>query len=201
MLCSLPGTPLACGSAPCRPYRPQCCLVQRRQLSLQPQQICRVPQAAPHHSALLMRRSTMQVSNIVAWQSGFSLCSSQCCHADGCHAHCLLCPCCQGGRCVSVQCAAAADEQPTGQSKRESTKQCERCGDTRTLFYFPVRKSHPGGWVHCFACQHEQLLEARPPRRCALQPLDTLTVVRSVTPMIHNVEAVGCSVLVVQGGR
>jgi hypothetical protein len=47
------------------------------------------------------------------------------------------------------------------------TKQCTRCGNERTLFYFPVRKAHPDGWVHCYACQYEQRLEVRPFRRCA----------------------------------
>jgi hypothetical protein len=63
-------------------------------------------------------------------------------------------------------CVTAAAGQPRGQSGQQPTKRCLRCHDERTLFYFPVRKAHPDGWVHCYACQHEQWLEVKPPKRC-----------------------------------
>jgi hypothetical protein len=65
-------------------------------------------------------------------------------------------------------CAAAAAEQPDGQSGQETTKRCLSCGNKRTLFYFPVRKAHPGGWVHCFACQREQWKKTKPTSRCVV---------------------------------
>jgi hypothetical protein len=168
MLSSLPATALSCGSIACTPPRSQCCLVHRRQLPLQSsQQICRVPHAAPHHSALLPQQSAMQVSNDVWWQSCLGL-STRNWHAHGCHVHRLLCPCCQGSRHLSVRCAVPAPEQPGGQSEPEVMKQCSHCGQTRTLFYFPVRQSRPDGWVHCYACQYKLRLDAKPPRRCAL---------------------------------
>jgi hypothetical protein len=37
----------------------------------------------------------------------------------------------------------------------EATKRCQRCGEEHTLYYFPVRKSHPDGWVHCYPCHRE----------------------------------------------
>ena len=163
---------LSGGRSACTPQGPQYCLVHRLQLPSQSsQQICRVPHATPHQSALLTRRSTMQVGYDVVCHSCLGL-GARCWHADRCHAHRLLCPCCQGGRCISVRCAAPAPEQPEGQSEPEITKQCLRCGETRSLFYFPTRKSHPKGWVHCFACQSELWLQVRPPRRCA-PPLHT----------------------------
>lgn len=145
---------------------PQRCLLHCRQLSLHSQQIRRVPHAAPHQSALLTRRFTIQVSNDVVWHSCLGL-GTRCWHADCCHTHRLLCPCCQGGCCMLVRYAAPAPKQPDEQSEPEVTKQCLRCGETRSLFYFPVRKSHPNGWVHCFACQYELRLQVKPPRRCA----------------------------------
>ena len=66
-----------------------------------------------------------------------------------------------------VRCAAAPNEQ-LEQPEQGPEKRCLRCGDRRTLFYFPLRKSQPDGhWVHCYACQHALRLEAKPPRRCA----------------------------------
>ena len=64
-------------------------------------------------------------------------------------------------------CAASAAEQPDLQPEEGPTKRCQRCGEERTLFNFPVRKTQPGGWVNCHACQYELWLEARPFRRCA----------------------------------
>ena len=69
---------------------------------------------------------------------------------------------------VSPTSAVAAAEQPEGQPGRGTTKRCLMCGDEHTLFYFPVRKSHPGGWVHCYACQREQRLQVKPSVRCAM---------------------------------
>jgi hypothetical protein len=86
MFSSLPGTALAYGSAPCRPQRPQC-LVHRRPLSLHPLQICRVPQAAPHHGKLRMRQVTIQVSNDILWEPRLGPGSNRCWHAGVCYVY------------------------------------------------------------------------------------------------------------------
>jgi hypothetical protein len=62
---------------------------------------------------------------------------------------------------------ASAAGQPDLQPGEGPTKRCQRCGDERTLFYFPVRPTRPDGWVHCYACQHDLRIEAKPYRRCA----------------------------------
>ena len=58
-------------------------------------------------------------------------------------------------------CAASAAGQPDLQPWEGPTKRCLRCGDERTLFYFPVRPSRPDGWVICYACQYDLRLEAK----------------------------------------
>jgi hypothetical protein len=71
-------------------------------------------------------------------------------------------------RCTAVlECAAPTVGQPGGDPDQGPTKRCLHCGDERTLFYFPVRKAQPNGWVHCYACQRDLRLEAKPPRPCA----------------------------------
>ena len=74
----------------------------------------------------------------------------------------------QGGGIVLTSGAAAAAEQPDGQSGQEVTKRCLMCGDEHTLFYFPVRKSHPDGWVHCFPCQREQRQKVKASSGCVM---------------------------------
>jgi hypothetical protein len=66
---------------------------------------------------------------------------------------------------IFVRCAASAAGHPEGAPDQGPTKRCLRCGDERTLFYFPVRTAQPNGWVHCYACQRDLKLEAKPPRR------------------------------------
>ena len=73
----------------------------------------------------------------------------------------------QKDRTAVQKCAASAAGQPDLQPGVGPTKRCLRCGEERTLFYFPVRTTQPGGWVHCYACQYELRLEVRPFRRCA----------------------------------
>ena len=68
-------------------------------------------------------------------------------------------------------CAAAAAEQPNGQSEQEATKRCRLCGNERALFYFPLRTSHPDGWVDCYACQREQRQKLKPVSGCAMKLL------------------------------
>lgn len=63
--------------------------------------------------------------------------------------------------------ASAAQHDQQAEQTAEFVKLCQRCGDERMLFYFPVRKSHPQGWVICYACQHDLKLQAQPPRQCA----------------------------------
>ena len=74
----------------------------------------------------------------------------------------------QGGGTVLTSCAAAAAEQPDGQSGQDVSKRCLMCGDEHTLFYFPVRKSHPDGWVHCFPCQREQRQKVKASSGCVM---------------------------------
>ena len=74
----------------------------------------------------------------------------------------------QGIRIPLLTCAGAAPDQPDGQPVQEATKRCRLCGNERTLFYFPKRKSQPDGWVHCYACQREQRQKVNSSGGCAL---------------------------------
>ena len=74
----------------------------------------------------------------------------------------------QGSRSSLLSCAATAAEQPDGQPVQDATKRCLSCGNEHMLFYFPVRTSHPDGWVHCYACQHAQRQKVNPISRCTI---------------------------------
>jgi len=63
--------------------------------------------------------------------------------------------------------AARGPVNAAGELESGLAKACERCGEVHDLFYFPRRKTQLGGhWVHCFGCQHELRLIAKPPRQC-----------------------------------
>lgn len=167
---SLRATALA-GSIPgCRTQGPGRCGLQCHQPPSVLQRIRRSRHAAHHHVSFSSRRSPGQVSAVVVTSPGAPIWSSLTARNMMELARCFGAAF-QETRFSLPSCAVAASEQSDGQPGQEATKRCLSCGNERTLHYFPVRKTHPGGWVHCYACQTEQRRKAKPLSRCAITGL------------------------------
>ena len=164
MLSGPHATGLAGSSTACRLQGPQRCVLHSCQPPTVLRRMCRALKAVPDLGIFNPKRLPGQVSDALWFNVNIRILLT-CCQTG--YTFFVICRL-QGGRHVSLtSCAAAAAEQPEAQLGQGVTKRCLMCGGERTLFYFPVRKSHPGGWVHCYACQREQRQKIKPFSGCA----------------------------------